>query len=564
MRLEFTNVLAQSLRDKDIYLWDVGKCALWTFFWMAERQVNVRAFVTNYSEYYGQSIMNRPIISVDEFSEKPNAVMITSDVVSDGTFELASSYGTCYRWSDALEINPKLQEASQAGTLCAYGNNEKAWEFIEYLRSNDLHIPAFAVYEEGPHRPILGVPVVTLGAEDESDTSVKADTSLLLYEKNPSDEQGILDRLERKGFSGTVYLRDLVMFWDIWATDPYIMLDSAMKQRKRILFCCEERSASELFHRIFSLYDVPIAREVSFEGRPEDGLEDIWALADENPASSVVLCQAYSVYRRLEIVEAINDLGFSLGDHNYAATHNACHNRMRVTRTLEYIPDEKLGASIDYTPVGGRPGWAVFGDEAATDVRIMVLGGSTSSEVYYPESWVSKLHHKLTERGIQAVIFNGAHETNRTFHELNRLVRDIHALKPTIVISMSGYNDLAANITFFETNRESNSFEYWRRMESYMKLIAEAEGAEFHAFLQPINQAPVEMDLFETMMYLKEVHHRARVFSENCRDDDFYHNLMRTFLHRNELYIDMCHYSEKGNDELAELVLEAITKGHRS
>ena len=53
-------------------------------------------------------------------------------------------------------------------------------------------------------------------------------------------------------------------------------------------------------------------------------------------------------------------------------------------------------------------------------------------------------------------------------------------------------------------------------------------------------------------------------YKDDCRDDDFYHNLMRTFLHRNELYIDMCHYSEKGNDELAELVLEAIMKGHRS
>ena len=551
MHVQFLKTLKEDLRTRDIYLWDVGKVALWTFYYMASRGINVCGFVTNYPEYCGETIMNRPVISPEDFQTKEGGVLITGDDVSEGTFALVSSFGECYRWSEALEFNPLLNGDS----LYVCGVENVSWDVVSASRDAGFQIAGFIDVERqgGECGSILGVPVHAL-----YDAAVPQDARILLFEQKQSEDQVLLAMLEEKEFQGTVFVRELVRPEDAWSFDPYIMLDEALKKGKRILFCCENPSASELFHRVFQIYGVPVVREVSFEGVRGDGSDDIWSLADEDPDSSVLLIHSYEPMRRYEIVEAANDLGFSAGAKSYAATNIACYNRRRLAREFVYSYDAKLGTSIDYSASGGRPGWAVYGDESQPGVRIMVLGGSTSSEVYYQQSWVGKLYEMLQERGIPAVIFNGAHEANHVFHEINRMIRDIRVLQPDIVVSMSGVNDLKRIPNVFERDHDENVFAYWQRMESYMKLIAEAEGATFHAILQPIQQTPGEMSLYESMMHLREVHRRARVFTENRRDDDFYTNLMTRFLHHEEFMIDMCHYSDEGNSVLAQEVFDII------
>ena len=566
MHVQFLKTLRGDLQSRDIYLWDVGKVALWTFYYMASRGIDIRGFVTNYPEYCGETIMNRPVISPEDFRTKEGAVLITGDDVSEGTFALVSSFGECYRWSDALEYNPLLKGdslyvcgADYALRDIVHASRDAGFQIVGFVDIDSergergCRDPERGEYERGEHESILGVPVYAL-----DEAAVPQDARILLFERNQREDQAMLDMLEKTVFPGTVFVRELVRPEDIWSFDPYIMLDDALKKGKRILFCCEDPSASELFHRVFRIYGVPVAREISFEGVRGDGSDDIWSLADEDPDSSVLLIHSYEPMRRYEIVEAANDLGFSAGAKNYAATNVACYNRRRFAHEFIYSYDVKLGVSIDYSASGGRPGWAVYGDESKAATRIMVLGGSTSSEVYYPQSWVGKLYEMLQERGIPVVIFNGAHEANHVFHEINRMIRDIRVLHPDIVVSMSGVNDLGGIPNVFERDHDENVFAYWRRMESYMKLIAEAEGATFHAILQPIQQTPGEMSLYESMMHLREVHRRARVFTENRRDDDFYTNLMTRFLHHEEFMIDMCHYSDEGNSVLAQEVFDII------
>ena len=546
--IRFLHTLKRELTDRKIYLWDIGKSAQWTFYSMAAREIDICAFVTNYSSYFGETFVNRPIISVDSVRKIRNSLIIVSNDTSLRSQQLVQNFGDCLRWADALELNPELG----GKPIYLYGTGEKEWDFLKKAESRNLMIQGFLDEKSQPGKKILCLPVLNL---EELKNCGEADIVIL---RQPGHDLRIVDVLQNAGFEGNLFLEELANPEDMWSFDPYIMLDNAIKRSLRILFCCEDRMSRDLFRRIFALYGIPVDRIVCYEGSVRDGLEDIWALANEEPKDSVLLFHSFTEQRRYEILEAVNDLGYTAGEHNYAATNKACYNRLRYTNELTYEADPKLGYSIDYSVIGGLPGWAKYGEDTGAEKRIMVLGGSTSSEVFYPENWVSKLYHKLCAEGKRAIIYNGAHEANGVFQEFSRMVRDIHAIKPDIVISLSGYNDLAVPNNKFDKASGEQAFDYWKRIESYMKQISEAEGAIFYSVLQPVNQSPGPMSLYDTLMYLKFVHQRTAKFTEQVRDDDFYANLFSRFLFRNDLFIDMCHYSEKGNELLADMILTLI------
>ena len=547
--IRFLYTLRRELTDRKIYLWDIGKSALWTFFRIAAREIDICALVTNYSSYFGETFLNRPIISVESVHDIPNSLIVLSDDTSLGAEQLVKNYGDCLRWSDALEFNPALI----GRTVYLYGTGNGEWDFIKQAERRNVTIRGFLDEEAGPGQKILGLPVLNPMELEYSD-----DIDVVILGRHGSHDLRIVDIIQGTGFGGNLFLEELANPEDMWSFDPYIVLDDAIKHSLRILFCCEDRMSRDLFRRIFALYGITTDREVCYDGSIRDRLENIWALADETPGKSVLLIHAFTELRRYEIVEAANDLGFSAEAHNYAATNMACYNRLRYTNTLSYEFDPKLGYSIDFSSIGGLPGWAIYGREEGAEKRIMVLGGSTSSEVYYPENWVSKLYRKLCVSGKKTIIYNGAHEANGVFQEFSRLVRDIRGLKPDIVISLSGYNDLTIANNKFDRARGENAFDYWRRIESYMKQISELEGAAFYAVLQPVNRSPEPMSLYNTLMYLKFVHHRGTIFTDRMRNDDFYVNLFTSFLFQNDLFIDMCHYSNKGNELLAERIFEMI------
>ena len=137
--IEHILVLKQSLAGKDIYLWDIGKLAMWTFFRAAARGIDIKGFITNFSEYQGETIMNRPVLSPEALQDKTDYLILTADGVSDGTFALVSSYGPCCRWSDALEYNPLLR-----GTpVFFWGIGSNAWNFIRNTAYDSVRIRAF-------------------------------------------------------------------------------------------------------------------------------------------------------------------------------------------------------------------------------------------------------------------------------------------------------------------------------------------------------------------------------------------------------------------------------------
>ncbi len=108
----------------------------------------------------------------------------------------------------------------------------------------------------------------------------------------------------------------------------------------------------------------------------------------------------------------------------------------------------------------GIEGFELFGDiDNPNAVKIVALGGSTTeSELFLNRGWVQFLAECLQRNHISAVVYGGGICAYTSSQELLKLIRDVIPLKPDIVLSYSGYNDLSNFPTIAERERYKKPF----------------------------------------------------------------------------------------------------------
>lgn len=82
-----------------------------------------------------------------------------------------------------------------------------------------------------------------------------------------------------------------------------------------------------------------------------------------------------------------------------------------------------------------------IGHTSDTDIRIAILGGSTS-DISYDGSWMRPLHDLLKLENLKPLIICAGISGYSSSQEVLKLIRDVLPLKPDIVISLSGVNDI--------------------------------------------------------------------------------------------------------------------------
>lgn len=94
--------------------------------------------------------------------------------------------------------------------------------------------------------------------------------------------------------------------------------------------------------------------------------------------------------------------------------------------------------------VDSLEGFEVFGDVDNKSAKMIVaLGGSTTESTYlFIKGWAQYLAEMLKKDNIPAVIYCGGVAGYSSSQELLKLIRDVMPLKPDIVVSYSGLNDL--------------------------------------------------------------------------------------------------------------------------
>lgn len=537
--LKLFTVLKSELSDKRIYVLDVNRYAMSLFSELALRGIRVSGFVTRNPEFAGETLIDLPVVTFVDLAGRDDALVVVRDRV---TPEAKADAGDVpiLTLAEITEPDPELRGKN----VRIYGTGQMGWNTLKELDGDFAHVTGFVQTKPDGHTKVAGLPIEVFDevAWTEDDIVIVGVQATYVLDE-------VVAHIAQADFPGTAYLKDFVMTLEAWSIDWPPLLNLALKAGRRIVACCDTATSRELFERVMRTCGVQVDRIVSFE--------DIWELADEDPAQCLLIVDSFARERRCEMVEAAYDMGFSLADRNLASLRKVTHNLAMESRQYGYEVDGRLGVSIDFSHMGGLPGWAVHGDAACEGARIMVLGGSTSSEVYVGESWPSKLHRMLESEGIENVVFNGAHESNPAIKELLRMERDICWLKPTVVVSMSGVNDRMPARDKFDAARGENPVASWKRTERHMKAIAESEGARFYVFYQPNNISKQPESIFEAIFSRMTMSGDGRMVEE-IRSDDFYINLGSLFWNKPEAYIDVCHYSDEGNAELARVVYDTI------
>ena len=176
---------------------------------------------------------------------------------------------------------------------------------------------------------------------------------------------------------------------------------------------------------------------------------------------------------------------------------------------------------------GGYKIWPNGAGVAAADTRLMCIGNSTS--LWPASAWSLDLAKAMTSDARKVAVYNGAGKGNTSSQEVVRVLRDAPAIKPDIIISLSGICDIgyllnAKNYPFrhkytrramdflkehkviddvvFGVPDAASPAEVWCRNQRLARVMANDMGIKMLTFLQPVQgfgaytQSPEEAAFF--------------------------------------------------------------------
>lgn len=265
---------------------------------------------------------------------------------------------------------------------------------------------------------------------------------------------------------------------------------------------------------------------------------------------------------------------------------------------------------LGYSRMDDMQGIKIFGKEQKDSLRIVTLGGSTTDYSYSSiKSWPQILHELLEQQGISNIVYNGGVCGYSSCQERDKFLRDILCLKPDIVLSLTGVNDINWTLVCKENPYYSDYFvnkmvksisenvsehnnkgdklrlgltptmedyENWYRNERIMHGVAKEFGIKFYAFLQPfIFEGDYEMSDFEKnwMQYflkdglndhpaMKMIYEGYSAFYTGAKklikDCDYIYDITNAFDDAVGVYTDGVHCDFIGNELLAKAILNKL------
>lgn len=537
--------LKSNYRKKNIYIWNVNQDSIVVFSDLMLMKINVHGFIMS-TEYIGERFMNRPIVTVEQVELDENAIILLADTVSETVMSTLQNYKTV-RWSDAREIDTELKRKRSI----IYGIGYGADRLCEKLNGEGIDAELYCVTEKNKTSIYRGKRII-----EASELQQYKDFAIIISVVKTRYRGEILDILS--DFEGDVYMDEIIKRENAMLISFAQNIDYAIKECREIYLYGKKDMLAQLLREALLFYDVEISGYVDDIANEKQGIKGIIELISEKAEDKLIIINKLIPESLIKARDLIESVGFTLEKKNY-------------TSLQWYTRAKKLGKVI-YADSGKRD-WKLYGKEMENQIRILVLGNSSSSEVFCTENWVSRLYKKLNSSHYQVAIYNGAHIGGSALHELSQLVRDGHILKPHIVISMSGVNDLVYmeedifindvphNLCYLMEEENNNETPYllWLRTEKIKKMVSEFYGARFFGFLQPMNVTMTNMTLREKSLFEDE--RRLKGSSEFARfvnEADGYINLMRLFEHLDEMYIDEVHYSSSGHEAIAREVYDTI------
>lgn len=363
----------------------------------------------------------------------------------------------------------------------------------------------------------------------------------------------------------------------------------------------------------FKLLDITFDDIVIRNSENEDGT--IFNLAYKPEDALFIMAEKYSKekYKNLFEMEIDEKSVIWIEQHNSIA---------RVNKNEEFntVLDPNIGhayiCSEDEYP--GFTTYKYINLKKEQPIRIVTLGGSTTMGYGLKTfSWSKYLSEFLKEDNISHIIYCGGVDAYTASNELTKLLRDAIWMKPDLVISYSGTNNMSIplnsiknpfigyyqedlfdkisgsiKVKVFGTmqgvnygvNPKVSQFEYFYKQLEMMQAICEKSGVYYKAFLQPV--LAVKKKYFgldgeiaalddwyfdkEKNEYVSLLGHKAEMYDNyvnyakefaKCaakKSDSWFCDLSALFEDIEGVYVDRCHVYDRGNYLVAERIYKEL------
>ncbi len=566
LRTLFT--IAERYKEKRIYIYGINRNAINVFTELVYRGADVCGFVDSHNRCIGQYFMNRPIQETTSVMGKKNVVIIISKFYEKAHIqnEILNTE-ICYI-TEILDVDLSLGEKR----VVIYGLGKRGEEIYKLLKEKKIEICDVCESEKSKDT------WMEMQVRYIRDLNIDSDTAVIIATKIEKYKREMIRNIG--GCAGDIVVDEIVDNASIIQGNIFWVINKAVNEKKDIYLYKSRTEELRFLKDILARYQVSVAGEVSEDEIVGKESINIYDLAYKNVNEVVVVIPEWDAKRSESICDILDEIGFSLEKHNYTSIHPEA-------RKYKYAMNTVIDCLVGHASRGNGKlqGYVVYGEEKRGCLKIMVLGGSTSTDGYYrTKSWVNLFFHKIERSGIEVVLYNGAACGYDIVQELLRLMRDGNIIKPDYVISMSGVNntnrkmrtdnqfcvvDFLNWIKALDRECEYSSgindnevlYDFWNRNAKIMKMICELLGAKFYGFLQPINIGMKNAGLNEISMYEQDdCLSNTNIFREKVMSEreHIYTNLIDLFDKKENMYIDNCHYSNKANDIIANIVYDTL------
>ena len=140
--IKFIKSVKEDIAKKDVYVWNVNVDSMNLFVSLGIMLIDVKGFVLPpyIKDDSKKTIMNRPLVSIEEFNKKDNAVLITADyceTIMGVDFPIDT---LIYKYNDEIfETDRNLYEKN----VYVYGTGKGAKRIKEYLNNENIKITGY-------------------------------------------------------------------------------------------------------------------------------------------------------------------------------------------------------------------------------------------------------------------------------------------------------------------------------------------------------------------------------------------------------------------------------------
>jgi len=548
--------LTEKYESKKIVIYGVNRNAITVFtILVLNHQIDIFAFWDESGRFCNDKLINRQVITTGQLLQMDDAIIILPEPIEKQRVEkyIGKRIPIFYK-DEIIGLNKELKKKD----VYLYGIGKTGEMLYDLLMEEGIGVKGVCVTTSGNIDRWNGKDVCSLEhLELDDDCAIILATTIEKYKNE------MLKQLE--ACKADKYIPYLMREHVISEGNFFQVINIALLKDKDIWLYGHDNEIIQYIEELFAKYQIRITKKICDK--------EIFDLEFENIDTISVVVVENDKLKTEWACDVLDSIGFGLEKWDYTAIEL---NTLMVKNKTHMKRDCLLGVSVKNQEC---PGYMVYGDSKTAKIKIMIGGGSTSTDgVYRTGSWVKFFYEKLLEEGYDVVLYNGSVCAHSIVEEFLHAVRDIAVIKPDYVISFSGVNNTCYKnvINQFATyysipDKEEGSngigsdetlYDFWYRISKLMKLVCEQHGAKFYSFLQPMSLAKEELDLVETGMFdLTEHKEHVRYFKSRAlaEDEPIYTNMI-SLLEGKQMYIDAVHYSTEGNRIIAEYIFEVISR----